>query len=109
MDHWDIVAIAAIIWAITVAYIISIKFLKYIIMVMQSESKVWREAYVAKEYGSTVFNSNAKSGIEYSEKQSDLEQSDKSVVETGAQAEDYAHLVSKTAKTAVSFGEDVSS
>jgi hypothetical protein len=109
MDINNVVIYSVIAWAVVMAYYISIKFLKLVIISIQVESKAWREAYVAKEYGSTIIGGNVQDSNKSIEQQSDMEQQTGLIVEPSIQEEDYAHLVSKTTKPVVSFGEDVSS
>ena len=109
MDINSVVVYFVIVWAAVMAYCISVEFLKLVITSIQVESKAWREAYVAKEYGSTIIGGNVQDSNKSIEQQSDMEQQAEPIVEPSIQAEDYAHLVSKTVKTVVSFGEDVSS
>ena len=79
-----------------------------IALVIRIESKKWREAYINKEINngkSTKKITSNSDGLAKSE--SSLEQQTGQTVETNAKPKDLSHLVSKSARTVVSFGEEV--
>lgn len=101
-----VIVILAAIYMIVTAF-------RNIVSLIKSESQEWRNTYqcvsleVARINGSKSISTNAESSTGPTEEEPSVEQPSGPAVEKIIEPTDYASLLSKTSKTAVPFGEDV--